>query len=93
MRKYALFLTLIILLLLSGTLLAMSSDNFRLDWFTPLTTAGGGSTASTNYEANFTIGQTVIGRTSSTNYRAGLGYWGNPSLAGYYSLYLPIIRN
>ncbi len=67
--------TLLCGLLLSGVALAMSSDNYRLDWFTPLTGGGGGPASSTNYAVNFTVGQAVIGASASTNYRGCLGYW------------------
>jgi hypothetical protein len=62
-------------LLLTGVALAMSSTNYRLDWFTPLTGGGGGPANSTNYAVNLTVGQTAIGASSSTNYGGCLGYW------------------
>jgi hypothetical protein len=68
---------------------AMSSPTYRLDWFTPLTGSGGGPASSANYKADFTIGQTVIGKTSSANFRAGLGYW---YVMDPQSLYLPAIH-
>jgi hypothetical protein len=75
MKRKAILFTLLLLLLLAHGVQAMSSANFALDWFTPLTSSGGGPSSSTNYAANFTIGQTVIGPASSTNYGTGLGYW------------------
>lgn len=77
------------LLLLTGSALAMSSANYRLDWFTPLTGGGGGPAASTNYAVNFTIGQSAIGASASANYCAGLGYWYGVVMSG--KLYLPLI--
>jgi hypothetical protein len=68
---------------------AMSSANYRLDWFTPLTGGAGGVASSTNYAVNLTVGQTVIGSSSSTNYGIGLGYWYGVTLGG--RLYLPVI--
>ncbi|RLC84313.1 MAG: hypothetical protein DRI79_13060 [Chloroflexi bacterium] len=62
-------------LLLAGVALAMSSDNYRLDWFTPLTGGGGGAASSTNYAVNLTVGQTVIGVSESPHYQGCLGYW------------------
>lgn len=62
-------------LLLSGVALAMESTNYRLDWFTPLTGGGGGAANSANYAVNLTVGQSVIGTFSGTNYSACLGYW------------------
>jgi hypothetical protein len=73
-------------LLLTSSALAMSAA-YRLDWLVPLT-GGGGPANSTNYKANITVGQTAIGASSSTNYKAGLGYWyGIPA----YHFYLPLV--
>lgn len=79
-------------LVLVGNALAMRSDNYWLDWFTPLTGGGGGPTNSANYAANFTVGQTARGAAYSTNYAIGLGYW--YGVGGGYQIYLPlVIRN
>jgi len=83
-------LALAALLLLAGNVLAgMSSTNYRLDWYVVLT-GGGGPTASASYAANFTIGQTARGSSSSTNYEAGLGYWYGEDVGGY-EIYLPVV--
>jgi hypothetical protein len=63
------------LLLITTTGLAMDSTNYRLNWYTPLTSGGGGPLVSTNYAMNMTVGQSVIGRSASSTYRTGLGYW------------------
>lgn len=83
----------IAVIILGGLLLvevaaAMSSTNYRLDWYTPLTSSGGPA-SSTNYAGNFSVGQSVIGYASSTGYTAGLGYW--YGAAGGYKVYLPLI--
>jgi hypothetical protein len=73
---------------------AMSSANYRLDWFTPLTGGGGGTARSTNYAVNLTIGQAAIGGSSSAGYAAGLGYWYGVEWHGIeqpFQLYLPIV--
>jgi hypothetical protein len=75
MKRKAILLTLLVLLLLAHGVQAMSSTNFILDWFTPLTSGGGGPASSAHYAANFTIGQSAIGASSSTNYGSSLGYW------------------
>jgi hypothetical protein len=67
---------------------AMSSANYKLDWFTA-TGSGGGPVASAHYAANFTVGQTAIGASASTNYKVGLGYW--YGAASGYRIYLPLI--
>jgi hypothetical protein len=80
---------LLLLVLLVSDARAMSSSNYRLDWFTPLTTGGGGISSSTNYTVNITIGQSVIGSASSAEYKIGIGYW--YSGAGPQFIYLPLI--
>jgi hypothetical protein len=77
------------LLLLANSALAMSSTNYKLDWFVPLTGSGGNEMSSTNYKAYVTIGQTAIGTSTSTNYRVGLGYW--YGLLSGRRLHLPLI--
>ncbi len=72
--KYAtLIAILVVFLLLTGSVLAMSSTNYRLNWFTPLTGGGGGAASSTNYAANFTVGQSAIGASTGATYNACLG--------------------
>ena len=89
MKRSTLVLTLVALLVLVGGVLAMDSANYRLVWFTLLTGGGGGPTSSTNYAVNFTVGQSVNGTTSSTNYESCLGYWcGNE---GGHTVYLPLV--
>jgi hypothetical protein len=74
-------------LLLTSSALALSAA-YRLDWLVPLTGGGGGPASSTHYEANLTVGQTAIGASTSTNYKASLGYWyGIPA----YNFYLPLV--
>jgi hypothetical protein len=75
-------------LLLVEVAAGMSSTNYRLDWYTPLTSSGGPA-SSTNYAGNFSVGQAVIGYASSTGYTVGLGYW--YGAAGGYKVYLPLI--
>ena len=90
MKRRTLLLVVIVLLLVTGSALAMSSENYRLDWFTPLTGAGGGMASSTNYAVNFTVGQTVIGASSSENYGSGLGYWYG-LLSEFFRNFLPVV--
>ncbi len=78
-----------ILLLLAGGALAMSSANYRLDWFVPLTGGGGGPAGSASYAVNLTVGQSAIGVASSANYGDCLGYW--CGAVGQYRVYLPLV--
>jgi len=80
-------------LVLVGSALAMSSTNYRLDWFTLLNSSSGGASDSTNYAINFTVGQTAIYASSSANYEARLGYWfGSVGTGGArYKIYIPLV--
>ena len=89
MKRITLLLLLIGLVLVVNQAWAMSSTNYRLDWSTALVGGGGGAASSTSYAINFTVGQTAIGASSSTNYGTGLGYW--YGTAGGYRIYLPLI--
>ncbi len=81
---------LILVLLVSVSVLAMSSASFKLDWFVQPPGNGGGQSSSSSYAANFTIGQTVVGPATSTNYKAGLGYWAGAG--GEYTVFLPAVK-
>jgi hypothetical protein len=74
MKRVVVFVTLLALLILISSALAMRSDNYWLDWYVNLT-GGGGPTNSANFAANLTIGQTASGSSSSANSSVGLGYW------------------
>jgi hypothetical protein len=92
MRKRLLVAIVVVLLgglLLAQIALAMSSTNYKLDWFTPLTTGGSGAMSSANYAANITVGQTVRGASASASYQAGLGYW--YGAGGAYRVFLPLV--
>ncbi len=92
MKRIMLILTLITLLVLVSSVLTMESTNYKLTWFTPLTGSGGEGVSSTNYAANFTVGQSVIGASSSMNYESCLGYWcGGDGVEYDYEVYLPLI--
>jgi hypothetical protein len=85
----AIAVTILCMFLLAGIALAMSSANYRLDWFTPLNGGGGGEASSTHYAANFTIGQTVSGVAASQVNQACLGYWCGTAVK--YNIYLPLV--
>jgi len=91
MKRTAIFLIVVALLLLAGGALAMESENYRLDWFTPLTGGGGGPASSAHYAVNFTVGQTAIGSSDSTHYWAGLGYWYGVDVDAGHRIYLPLV--
>jgi len=89
MRPVMIALLVLALLLAASSALAMSSANYRLDWFTPLTSGGGGSAASASYGAEITIGQSAIGEASSANYGTGLGFW--YGMLDWFKVYLPLV--
>jgi hypothetical protein len=89
MKRLMLLLLLIALVLVVNQAWAMSSANYRVDWFTPLTTGGGGAATSAHYAVNVTIGQAAIGASAGASYTAGLGYW--YGAGGSFRVYLPLI--
>ena len=89
-RIVALSVALVLVLLASAGALAMSSLNYQLDWFVPLSGGGGGPSSSDHYAANFTIGQTAAGASSNANYQAGLGYWYGIEVE--YHIFLPTLQ-
>jgi hypothetical protein len=55
-------------------------------------TGSGEVASSTNYAVNFTVGQTVVGASSSAHYGGCLGYWceeGPADAPTGYHIYLP----
>ena len=88
-RSLAVVLALFCTLALVGGSLALSSTQYRLDWFTPLTNGGGGSAGSDQYGINLTTGQTARGTFASANYKLCLGYW--CGLSPGYVIYLPLV--
>jgi len=75
--KHVLLLLVVLLaaLIFAQSVEAMASENYILNWYTLLNSAGGGTAASSHYQANLTIGQTAIQTSSSSNYQIRLGYW------------------
>ncbi len=88
-RRMTILLALTAILLLAGSVLAMSSTNYRLDWLTPMTGGGGAPASSASYAVNLTVGQTAMGASSSANYGAGLGYW--YGAVAQFRIFLPVV--
>ncbi len=77
MKLKMLVVTLLLLLLTTvvvQSVAAMASPNYKLDWFLPLT-GGGGAASSSHFAINYTVGQTVVGHSSSAHFTTGLGFW------------------
>jgi hypothetical protein len=50
-----------------------AAQNYRIDWY--VIGSGGGHAESGNYQVNGTIGQPIVGQSSSSNYIVEAGYW------------------
>ncbi|MCX6033110.1 MAG: hypothetical protein NT169_27975 [Chloroflexi bacterium] len=74
-RPVLLVLIVLALLLAAGTVLTMSSANYRLDWFELMTGVGGPRMDSAQFAADVTAGQPAIVASASANYGAQMGYW------------------
>lgn len=76
MKRQGLPLFLVIwLLLMAGTAYAMSSRNFRLDWYDQLSGAGGPRLASETFAGDVTVGQPAIRASTGVSYSVQMGYW------------------
>lgn len=75
MKRKAIPLLLLLVLLLVNVAQAGSSASYALDWMVPLTSGGGGKTASASYTLNYSVGQSVLGTMTSTGYGMRLGFW------------------
>jgi hypothetical protein len=91
MKRMTILLALLTILLLLSTInaMAMSSTNYALDWYTPLTGVSGGTTSSANYAIDYTVGQSAIGASDSANFGVGLGFWNG--IGAWFKLNLPLI--
>ena len=52
---------------------SVSAQNHQVDWY--VIASGGGHTESGAYQVDGTLGQAVVGETSSDNYTVEAGYW------------------
>jgi hypothetical protein len=82
-------LALLCAVILAGGVLALSSGQYRLDWFTPLTTGGGGQASSDHYALHLSVGQVARGAPSSPHYQLCLGYWCGAGFRDW--VYLPLV--
>ena len=89
MKRKAILLILLFLLLLATGAQAMNSANFAIDWMIPLTSGGGGAAASSNYAIQYSVGQSVVGESDSTNYATNMGFWQN--FITYLRTWVPVI--
>ena len=71
MKKYLLII--IFLANAQNSLAAMSSSNYRID--SDVVGAAGNQSTSSNYKLGDTLGEPIIGDSSSTNYQGRFGFW------------------
>lgn len=92
--KRKLLLSGIVLLLLAQSAFILSFSTYQMRW-SNLVSGSGGSTGSSSYQMNYTVGQTAVGSSSSSQYQVQLGYWalppGGETPSGYH-IFLPVIQ-
>ena len=80
-------LAVLLLVLIAGTVYAaISASTFTVDWW--VFSGGGAPSSAGSFAMDGSLGQTVIGSSSSTNYSIDHGYW----LKGAYKTFLPLIK-
>lgn len=62
-----------ILLMLFVIVSTASAQNYQIDWY--VIGSGGGHSQSAYYQIDGTIGQPIVGNSSSINYRLEAGFW------------------
>ncbi len=63
----------ILLAILLMAIQTASAQNFQIDWW--VIGSGGGHSQSGSYQLDGTIGQPIVGQSSSPNYRIEAGFW------------------
>jgi hypothetical protein len=88
--KPAIFLAVLVALYLAAGALAMSSANYRMDWY-ELQPGASGATAkqSSSHQLRDSVGAPLVITMNSSQHRLGLGYWQGVEVIG--SLYLPMV--
>ena len=64
---------LILLTILLIAVQSASAQNYQIDWW--VIGSGGGHSQSGSYQLDGTIGQPIVGQSSSPNYRVEAGFW------------------
>ena len=88
-RVFVLLLLVLGALVITGTVYAMASANYRIDWDGLMAGSGGPRVASANAAVEITAGQSASGAASSANYRVQMGYWSAFPLE---QVVLPVVR-
>lgn len=90
MKRKLLFLVLVLILMLNIAALAATSPNYTLGWLLPMTSGGGGAAESDHYAISYSIGQTAIDHSSSTNFSLDAGFW--QDFWQKFLIWLPLVR-
>ncbi len=64
---------------------AVTTSSFAVDWW--VFSGGGAPSSAGDFEMNGSLGQSIIGSSSSTNYSIDHGYW----LKGAYKTFMPLV--
>jgi hypothetical protein len=76
----------LLLVLIAGTAFAaVSASDFTVDWW--VFSGGGAPSSAGSFAMNGSLGQTVIGTSSSNNFSIDHGYW----LKGAYKTFMPLV--
>lgn len=85
MKILALSLAVLLLILGIGVSSAVLTATYDIDWWV---FSGGGAPSSVgNVTLDGSLGQSIIGNSSSANYELDAGYW----LRGVYEVFLPLV--
>lgn len=89
-RAFSIAFLLIVVLLFGGMTFAMRSTNFAItrDLFSG---SVGGTMTSASYRVDGTLGQAIIGLSSSEHYQINAGYWFDEIESSAHLVYLPFI--
>jgi hypothetical protein len=95
MKRIAMVVLIVALVITAGVTMASSSANYALRW--RVIAGGGQRSTSGSYRVAGTVGQAVTGppRSASASYRVGAGYWSRLDLATTplgHRIYLPLIQ-
>jgi hypothetical protein len=78
---------LLLLIIVAGFPLAVQAQNYQIDWW--VIGSGGGTSSSASYQLSGTIGQPIVGVSTSANYRLEAGFWVGTAPGGGGCAYLP----
>lgn len=81
MKIYRILIALILLTTIA------TAQNYSIDWY--VIASGGGHAESENYQADGTVGQAILGQSSSENYIVESGFWVGHGLPSGDCVYIP----